>query len=47
MLQSRVSDLDLDKEDVSKLATFGDGANNKYIIDVLSISFAMSNRSAI
>ncbi|XP_068316637.1 uncharacterized protein [Pyrus communis] len=40
-----VSDLDLDKEDVSKLATFGDGANNKDTIDVLSISFAMSNRS--
>ncbi|KAB2597766.1 flagellar attachment zone protein 1-like [Pyrus ussuriensis x Pyrus communis] len=38
-----VSDLDLDKEDVSKLATFGDGANNKDIIYVLSISFAMSN----
>ncbi|KAM1816310.1 hypothetical protein ACFX12_000729 [Malus domestica] len=40
-----VSDLDLDKEEVSKLATFGDGANNKDTIDVLSISVAMSNRS--
>ncbi|KAM1707663.1 hypothetical protein ACFX13_000803 [Malus domestica] len=42
-----VSDLDLDKEEVSKLATFGDGANNKDTIDVLSISVAMSNRSAV
>ncbi|KAM1336370.1 hypothetical protein TB2_040654 [Malus domestica] len=35
------------KEEVPYLATFGDGANNKHTKDVLSVSLAMFNRSAI
>ncbi|CAB4300492.1 unnamed protein product [Prunus armeniaca] len=41
-----VSDLDLDEEDVLKIAALGNGADNKDTIDVLRTSLVMSNRSA-
>ncbi|KOM57267.1 hypothetical protein LR48_Vigan11g029900 [Vigna angularis] len=40
-----VSDLDLDEEEVLKLATFGNGANSKDTIDTLKRSLVMRNRS--
>ncbi|KAF5451657.1 hypothetical protein F2P56_026747 [Juglans regia] len=40
-----VSDLDLDEEKVLKLASFGNGANNKDTIDILRKSLVMRNRS--
>ncbi|XP_021807968.1 uncharacterized protein LOC110751769 isoform X2 [Prunus avium] len=40
-----VSDLDLDEEDVLKIAALGNGANNKDTIDVLRTSLVMSNRN--
>lgn len=42
--QSRVSDLDLDEGEVLKLASFGNGANNKDTIDILRKSLVMRNR---
>ncbi|KAK7349482.1 hypothetical protein VNO77_06884 [Canavalia gladiata] len=40
-----VSDLDLDEEEVLKLATLGNGANSKDTIDTLKRSLVMRNRS--
>lgn len=40
-----VSDLDLDEEEVLKLASFGNAANNKDTIDILRKSLVMRNRS--
>ncbi|KAK7382051.1 hypothetical protein VNO80_00713 [Phaseolus coccineus] len=40
-----VSDLDIDEEEVLKLATFGNGANSKDTIDTLKRSLVMRNRS--
>ncbi|XP_027907072.1 uncharacterized protein LOC114166524 [Vigna unguiculata] len=40
-----VSDLDLDEEEVLKLATFGNGANSKDTIDTLKRSLVMRNRT--
>nr|POE83757.1 e3 ubiquitin-protein ligase rnf5 [Quercus suber] len=40
-----VSDLDLDEGEVLKLASFGNGANNKDTIDILRKSLVMRNRS--
>ncbi|KAF3441575.1 hypothetical protein FNV43_RR15489 [Rhamnella rubrinervis] len=40
-----VTDVDLDEEEVLKLASFGNGANNKDTIDVLRKSLVMRNRS--
>ncbi|KAL0008418.1 hypothetical protein SO802_009920 [Lithocarpus litseifolius] len=40
-----VSDLDLDDGEVLKLASFGNGANNKDTIDILRKSLVMRNRS--
>jgi hypothetical protein len=40
----RVSDLDLDEEEVLKLASFGNAANNKDTIDILRKSLVMRNR---
>ncbi|BBG97585.1 RING/U-box superfamily protein [Prunus dulcis] len=40
-----VSDLDLDEEDVLKIAALGNGADNKDTIDVLRTSLVMSNRN--
>ena len=42
--QSRVSDLDLDEGEVLKLASFGNGANNKDTVDILRKSLVMRNR---
>ncbi|CAJ1947868.1 unnamed protein product, partial [Sphenostylis stenocarpa] len=39
------TDLDIDEEEVLKLATFGNGANSKDTIDTLKISLVMQNRS--
>lgn len=39
-----MSDLDLDEEKVLKLASFGNGANNKDTIDILRKSLVMRNR---
>lgn len=43
----RVSDLDLDEDEVSRLSTLGNGANTKDTIDILRKSLEMSKRSAI
>ncbi|TKY63976.1 girdin protein [Spatholobus suberectus] len=40
-----VSDLDIDEEEVLKLATLGNGANSKDTIDTLKRSLVMRNRS--
>lgn len=40
-----VSDLDLDEGEVLKLASFGNGANNKDTVDILRKSLVMRNRS--
>ncbi|XP_062156666.1 uncharacterized protein LOC133864374 isoform X2 [Alnus glutinosa] len=40
-----VSDLDLDEEEVLKLASFGNAANSKDTIDILRKSLVMRNRS--
>ncbi|XP_048320747.2 uncharacterized protein LOC107432929 [Ziziphus jujuba] len=40
-----VTDVDLDEEEVLKLASFGNAANNKDTIDVLRKSLVMRNRS--
>ncbi|CAJ1950240.1 unnamed protein product [Sphenostylis stenocarpa] len=40
-----VSDLDIDEEEVLKLATFGNGANSKDTVDTLKKSLVMRNRS--
>lgn len=44
ILQFRVSDLDLDEEEVLKFASFGNGANHQDTIDVLRRSLVMRNR---
>ncbi|RDX62595.1 hypothetical protein CR513_59057, partial [Mucuna pruriens] len=44
-LHRRVSDLDIDEEEVLKLATLGNGANSKDTIDTLKRSLVMRNRS--
>ncbi|CAJ1965148.1 unnamed protein product [Sphenostylis stenocarpa] len=40
-----VTDLDIDEEEVLKLATFGNGANSKDTVDTLKKSLVMRNRS--
>lgn len=45
--QCRVSDVDLDEEEVLKLASFGNGANSIDTIDVLRKSLVMRNRYII
>lgn len=47
LLLSRVTDVDLDEDEVLKLASFGNGANNKDTIDVLRKSMVMRNRLVI
>ncbi|KAL5179941.1 hypothetical protein HKD37_01G001159 [Glycine soja] len=44
-LHRRVSDLDIDEEEVLKLATLGNGANSKDTIDTLKRCMVMRNRS--
>ena len=44
ILQPRVSDLDLDEEEMLKFASFGNGANHQDTIDVLRRSLVMRNR---
>lgn len=42
-----MTDVDLEEEEVLKLASFGNGANNKDTIDVLRKSLVMRNRFII
>lgn len=44
LLQPRVSDLDLDEDEVLKLASFGNGANSQDTVDILRRSLVMRNR---
>lgn len=44
LLQSRVSDLNLDEDEILKLATFGNGANSQVTIDILRRSLVMRNK---
>lgn len=44
LLQPRVSDLDLDEDEVLKLTSFGNGANSQDTVDILRRSLVMRNR---
>ena len=44
LLQPRVSDLDLDEDEVLKLTSFGNGANIQDTVDILRRSLVMRNR---
>lgn len=44
LLLSRVSDLDLDEDEVLKLASFGSGGNSQDTVDILRRSLVMRNR---
>lgn len=42
--ESRVSDLNLDEDEVLKFASLGNGANNRDTIDILRKSLVIRNR---
>lgn len=46
-LYYRVSEVDLDEEEILKLSSLGSGADNKDTIDILRKSLVLRNRSVI